>query len=69
MPYYMQHPEHGVHICYTPEDVEAHKAIGWVMRDENTNEYGDSEKISYSTIGEPSDFSQPKKRGRKPKAK
>lgn len=34
MPYYMQHPEHGVHICYTPEDVEAHKLIGWVALEE-----------------------------------
>ena len=30
MPYYLTHPEHGVHICYTPEDVEVHKAVGWV---------------------------------------
>lgn len=29
-PYILTHPEHGQHICYTPEDVEAHKAIGWV---------------------------------------
>ena len=29
MPYYLTHPEHGVHICYTLEDVEAHKLIGW----------------------------------------
>lgn len=34
MPYYMKHPEHGVHICYSPEDVEAHKAIGWALVDE-----------------------------------
>lgn len=32
--YLMTHPEHGQHICYTPEDVEAHKAIGWVLQDE-----------------------------------
>jgi hypothetical protein len=25
----MKHPEHGQHICYTQEDVEAHKKIGW----------------------------------------
>ena len=30
MPYYLTHPRHGTHICYTPEDVEAHKLIGWV---------------------------------------
>lgn len=27
--YLMTHPEHGQHICYTPEDVEAHRLIGW----------------------------------------
>jgi hypothetical protein len=34
MPYHLKHPEHGEHICYTPEDVEAHKLIGWVPFDE-----------------------------------
>lgn len=34
MPYYLTHPDHGVHICYTPEDVEAHKLIGWVHLEE-----------------------------------
>lgn len=31
MPYYMKHESHGVHVCYTPQDVEAHKLIGWVQ--------------------------------------
>ncbi len=30
MAYYLTHPEHGIHICYTLEDVEKHKQIGWV---------------------------------------
>lgn len=34
MPTYMRHKEHGIHICYTPEDVEKHRAIGWVPTDE-----------------------------------
>lgn len=32
--YLMTHPENGQHICYTPEDVEAHRLIGWVPLDE-----------------------------------
>lgn len=54
MPYYMQHPEHGVHICYTPEDVKAHEAIGWRLKEENKPEQKPEE---------------PKRRGRKPKVK
>lgn len=54
MPYYLTHPEHGQHICYTPEDVEAHKLIGWVPLEEAKPEAKPEE---------------PKKRGRKPKAK
>jgi len=27
--YLLTHPDHGQHICYTPEDMEAHKLIGW----------------------------------------
>jgi len=50
----MTHPEHGQHVCYTPEDVEAHKKIGWVLIEEAKPD----QKI------EP-----PKKRGRKPKDK
>lgn len=34
MPTYMRHKEHGIHICYTPEDVEKHISIGWVPTDE-----------------------------------
>ena len=34
MPYTLRHPDHGFHTCYTPEDVEAHKAIGWVPVEE-----------------------------------
>lgn len=34
MPYYMKHPEHGVHICYNLAEVEAHKAKGWAADDE-----------------------------------
>lgn len=34
MPCYLTHPEHGQHVCYTPEDVEAHKLIGWVLLEE-----------------------------------
>lgn len=34
MPFYMDHPEHGTHICYTPEDVSNHEKIGWVLRDD-----------------------------------
>lgn len=48
MPYYLDHPEHGAHVCYTPEDVEEHKKIGWVLREE---------KQQIQTV-------QPKKRGR-----
>jgi hypothetical protein len=56
MPYYLTHPEHGTHICYTPEDVEAHKLIGWVPA------------WTPETIAEArNDIEPPKKRGRKPK--
>ena len=57
MPYILTHPEHGQHICYTPEDVEAHKLIGWV----------ESEVIhkSETTLRLP----ERKKPGPKPKAK
>lgn len=34
MPYCLTHPEHGIHICYNLAEVEAHKAIGWVLADE-----------------------------------
>lgn len=54
MPYYLTHPDHGVHICYTPEDVEAHKRIGWVPLEETKPEAKPEE---------------PKKRGRKPGVK
>jgi hypothetical protein len=32
MPFYMDHPEHGAHICYTPEDVSVHEKSGWRLR-------------------------------------
>jgi hypothetical protein len=35
MPYYMKHEDHGIHVCYTLQDVEAHKLIGWVPVDMN----------------------------------
>lgn len=52
--YYLDHPEHGSHICYTPEDVEAHKAVGWVLREDKPAKVQADE---------------PKKRGRKPRVK
>lgn len=54
MPYYLTHPEHGVHICYTPEDAEAHKAIGWIPLEKVKQEATPTER---------------KKPGPKPKAK
>lgn len=54
MPFYLTHPEHGTHICYTPEDVERHKAQGWKPQDE------DPEKPQTLTL---------KKRGRPAKVK
>ncbi len=36
MPTRLKHPEHGYHLCYTPEDVEVHKAIGWIEEQEDT---------------------------------
>lgn len=56
-PFYLTHPEHGTHICYTPEDVEAHKAIGWVPVEEQKPET----TLHLNT--------ERKKPGRKPKAK
>lgn len=60
MPYYLKHPEHGTHICYTPEDVEAHKAIGWVQFDVEVT----PKVAAWLDV-----LIEPKKRGRKPKAK
>lgn len=31
MPYYMIHEEHGIHICYTKEDMRNHEKLGWVL--------------------------------------
>jgi hypothetical protein len=79
MPYYLTHPEHGTHICYTPEDVEAHKRIGWVPMEENKQLFAGSkfsdEQVNAANGAEPLVFNvvdiskQPKKRGRKPKDK
>lgn len=55
MPYFLDHPDHGAHVCYTPEDVEAHKKLGWIPREEKIKE------VPRETL--------PKKRGRPPKAK
>lgn len=57
MPYWLDHPEHGTHICYTPEDVEEHKKLGWIPREEKPKE-APRETLTL-----------PKKRGRPPKAK
>ena len=55
MPVRMKHPEHGYHLCYTPEDVRVHMAIGWVPEEpENTAKPPQPER---------------KKPGRKPKVK
>jgi hypothetical protein len=32
--YLLTHKDHGQHICYTLEDVEAHEKIGWVLAEE-----------------------------------
>lgn len=55
MAYRMTHPEHGVHHCYTPEDVKVHEALGWRLDDVEKKQAVDTP--------------EPKKRGRKPKAK
>ena len=34
MPHYLKHPEHGVHIAYTPEEVEACRLNGWTPIEE-----------------------------------
>lgn len=66
--FYMTHPEHGTHICYTPEDVEAHKLIGWVPMTEHGVTISDYVAPIVSQWAE-IELTQPKKRGRKPKAK
>lgn len=53
MPFYLTHPEHGNHVVYTPEDVEAHKKLGWVPAEEKKAVPRETQK----------------KRGRPPKAK
>lgn len=59
----MTHPEHGQHICYTPEDVESHKAIGWVPKEEKPEPA--PKHAGWLVYAEP----ERKKPGRKPKAK
>lgn len=54
MPYYLTHPEHGVHICYTLEDVEEHKQIGWTEK---------------PAISEPNTIQQERKKPGRPKVK
>lgn len=34
MPHYLKHPEHGVHIAYTPEEVDACRLNGWTPIEE-----------------------------------
>lgn len=34
MPYYLTHPNHGTHVCYTMEDVDKHRKEGWVPKEE-----------------------------------
>lgn len=54
MPYYLTHPEHGTHICYTLEDVEAHKAIGWSDKSEETQEpQQEPQKATVKKTGRP----------------
>lgn len=36
MPYYLKHPDHGTHIAYTPEEVEACRKHGWKPVEETT---------------------------------
>ena len=36
MIYYLDHPTHGVHICYTEDAVTELKKSGWVLRGEKT---------------------------------
>lgn len=30
---YMKHPQHGVHLAYTDDEIKACEANGWVRRD------------------------------------
>jgi len=62
--YYLTHPDNGIHICYTPEDVEAHKLIGWVPLEEAKPEQKRSHP-GWLVYAEP----ERKKPGRKPKVK
>lgn len=57
MPYYISHPQHGNHVCYTPEDFKAHAAVGWVLREGMAQDAKTETKPP-----------EPKRRGRKPKA-
>jgi len=61
MSYYMDHAEHGAHVCYTLEDVETHKKAGWVLREEKASSPEFSGHITMPA--------EKKKPGRKPKVK
>lgn len=70
MPYYLKHPEHGVHTCYTPEDVEAHKLIGWVLMEESVSiKKIDGELKFFGTVTPLYAKQERKKPVRKPKVK
>lgn len=34
----MSHPKHGFHICYTQQEVEYHKKLGWAVENEAQKE-------------------------------
>jgi len=65
--YLMTHKDHGQHICYTPEDVEAHKAIGWVPVEEARPVDPELSKFVAEYFIKP--LTERKKPGPKPKAK
>lgn len=53
MPIYMTHPDHGIHIVYTPEDAKAHEGIGWTVRPQKVhpNAPVDSAPPCYAVAG------------------
>lgn len=36
--FYMDHQNHGTHICYSRQDVADHEKLGWVLRKEPETE-------------------------------
>lgn len=65
-PLRLQHPQHGYHYVYSPQDEEAHRAIGWGDEDAAPQDKPDPHPSAASPV--PVGAAPAKKRGRPRKA-